>query len=378
MDKFSFFNRRGYIYNFNNPIVFNLKDNTSSFTLDRLNNLSTSKSQVTVDLYSNLGLELRTKDLEFVTNNFVFTGTSDKQIRVYAPYDDLLLFNQSILFLGQPITGALDPKVFTMLNLTKLSFFANDLTGGIPNEIGNLQKLTQLNLSQNGNLGGTLPNSLYTLTELTSLTLRGTSISSTMNSSISNLTKLRFLNISSNSGITGTLPSNFGNLTELRDLVLEGTNLSGTFPDISNLTKLKKIDVTNTNFTGEAPNIPVNSVIQFFLSRGVNFDNILSIIERLPDDCRRFWCNINTNSPYISGSLRGKFRLSILCTGTENLSQAEVDEILSDVLWTAQNTSSTPNMSINIRGSVVPSSQGLADKNTLINTYGLTILTDND
>jgi Leucine-rich repeat (LRR) protein len=89
----------------------------------------------------------------------------------------------------------------------------NQLTGSIPQEIGNLTGLTTLWLSNN-QLTGSIP------------------------PEIGNLTNLTYLNLSYNQ-LTGSIPPEIGNLTNLTDLRLHDNQLKGEIPEsICELTNL--------------------------------------------------------------------------------------------------------------------------------------------
>jgi hypothetical protein len=71
----------------------------------------------------------------------------------------------------------------------KLGLSDNQLTGQIPESIGNLPKLTWLNLRDN-QLNGSIPDTIGDLSFLTSLSLYGNQLSGQIPASIGNLTNL--------------------------------------------------------------------------------------------------------------------------------------------------------------------------------------------
>ena len=94
---------------------------------------------------------------------------------------------------------------YSIENTTELILFNNQLTGGIPKEIGKLTNLTELVLFNN-QLSGSIP------------------------SEIGNLTNLYYINLSGNQ-LTGSIPSEIGNLTNLIFLRLENNQLTGEIPE---------------------------------------------------------------------------------------------------------------------------------------------------
>ena len=93
----------------------------------------------------------------------------------------------------------------------------NQLTGEIPEELGNLSNLDLLNLEQN-QLTGEIPEEL------------------------SNLSNLRILWLSENQ-LTGEIPEELGNLSNLQVLDLYDNQLIGKVPDsINNLSAYKRLD----------------------------------------------------------------------------------------------------------------------------------------
>lgn len=107
----------------------------------------------------------------------------------------------------------------------------NNLSGYIPDEIGEFSRLTRLNLNKaedtDGAIGGPLPNS------------------------ICNLTSLKYLYIS-NHNIEGEIPENIGNLTNLISLHLTGNKLTGSIPESiwTDLTLLDHLLLDNNELTG--------------------------------------------------------------------------------------------------------------------------------
>ena len=113
--------------------------------------------------------------------------------------------------------------------LTTLSLGANNLTGIIPNELGNLTSLTILSLSA-GSLTGIIPNELGNLTSLTALYLYSNSLTGEIPVELGNLTSLTTLNLSENS-LIGNFLNTLNTQANLNDLQLQDNSLTQTNVD---------------------------------------------------------------------------------------------------------------------------------------------------
>ena len=168
--------------------------------------------------------------------------------------------------------------------LVKLQLYRNTgITGGLPNNIGDLKNLQVLSLGETG-ISGTIPDSIGGLTNLTYLDLGFLNLKGSL-SLLTGLTRLQFMYLTSNQ-ISGDVPSEFGTwFPQLVDLVLQDNVLSGIIPsslgrltqlEILNLanngkligklptslrflTALKIVDISGTNFTGFVQGFYFNS-----------------------------------------------------------------------------------------------------------------------
>lgn len=149
-----------------------------------------------------------------------------------------------------------------------LSF--NQLTGGIPEELGNSQSIVILNLESNMSLGGQLP------------------------ASLANMGKIGTLNIGQ-CGLTGTIPEVYANLSAtLQVFKADRNQLEGTLPTFfTSFPSLQTLALYENNFTGEIPasynNFPRINTSLFtlqiqnnYLSGGDVPANIISAVNRQP------------------------------------------------------------------------------------------------
>ncbi|KAM1101456.1 hypothetical protein ACFX2B_007739 [Malus domestica] len=150
-----------------------------------------------------------------------------------------------------------------------------NLTGVIPEELGNLTHLEAIDLTRNyingsipaslsrapfralnllGNrLSGSIPIDGFTM--LTELVLEDNQFEGHLPQNIGKLTNLKRLLLSANN-FTGTIPESYGNLKNLTDFRIDGSRLSGKIPNfIGNWTKLERLDMQGTSLEGPIPSI---------------------------------------------------------------------------------------------------------------------------
>ncbi|GAB4841229.1 hypothetical protein Ancab_039686 [Ancistrocladus abbreviatus] len=158
----------------------------------------------------------------------------------------------NILFLNvadnENLVGHL-PQFHSSSKLEELSLPYSGFSGNIPSSIGNVSSLIGLYFG-GCNFHGPIPYSLGQLTKLSILDLSFNSFEGQIPNSLRNLTQLYQLGLASNN-LTGEVPSAFANLTNLRDLDLNSNNLHGSIPSfIFGLEYLEFLDVTDNYFSG--------------------------------------------------------------------------------------------------------------------------------
>jgi Leucine-rich repeat (LRR) protein len=153
------------------------------------------------------------------------------------------------------LTGAI-PNTLGQIgaSLTWLDLSANQLSGGIPGELGDLASLTLMFL--NGNqLSGPIPPSLGALGELESLVFGDNQLEGPIPPELGQLSKLDRLQLAANN-LSGALPPELGDLTELTSLSLQENAFSGSIPSsFANLTQLTFLDASDNQLTGSIPDI---------------------------------------------------------------------------------------------------------------------------
>ena len=169
---------------------------------------------------------------------------------------------------NQQLTGSIPESIGNLTKLTHLDLKYNQLTGSIPESIGNLTKLIDLSLTRN-QLAGSIPESIGNLTKLIDLRIEGNQLTGSIPESIGNLTSLKELWLNNNQ-LTGSIPKSIGNLTKLIDLYLPYNQLTGSIPEsIGYLTSLRVLSLSENQLTGSFPEFIGNnltSLEELFLS----------------------------------------------------------------------------------------------------------------
>jgi len=139
------------------------------------------------------------------------------------------------------------------VHVTLLGLLNHNLTGTIPESIGNLTHLTGLGLDIN-HLHGTIPACIGTnMPNLTDLSLTENLLNGTIPAWIGNLSHLEFLGLADNL-FTGPVPASLSRLSHLKDLNIAENQLTGQLPEsLGNLTNLKVLYTFSNAFTGPIP-----------------------------------------------------------------------------------------------------------------------------
>ena len=150
------------------------------------------------------------------------------------------------------LSGGIPPELGDLTNLEWLGLSFNQLSGGIPPELGNLTNLEGLDLWDN-QLSGGIPPELGDLTNLQSLNLWDNQLSGGIPPELGDLANLGDLGLSNNQ-LSGVIPSELGDLTNLRDLWLYGNELIGAIPsELGDLTNLGSLGLSFNQLSGVIP-----------------------------------------------------------------------------------------------------------------------------
>ncbi|KAK3411731.1 hypothetical protein EUGRSUZ_I00485, partial [Eucalyptus grandis] len=152
------------------------------------------------------------------------------------------------------ISGEIPEEIGNLVSLEVLFMNSNQLSGVIPLNLGNLQNLKMLQLCSN-NLRGTIPFSLGNLTKMIQLDLSGNNFHGQIPSRLSNYRSLDGLDLSYNN-LSGAIPPHLFRLSSLAILLcLSHNHLTGILPtEVGNLRALSKLDISDNLLVGEIPN----------------------------------------------------------------------------------------------------------------------------
>ncbi|TYG91957.1 hypothetical protein ES288_A12G304900v1 [Gossypium darwinii] len=197
------------------------------------------------------------KELYNISSIFSF-GLADNQLQGQVPpYISLSLPNLRFIYLGKnKFSGPIPTSIANATGLIQLDMGSNELSGPIPN-LGSLQNLQALNFGDNfldSSNDLSFLSSLTNCTNLSLLWLYKNNLTGVLPDSIGNLsTNLNQFRIETNF-ISGAIPKGIGNLAGLEYLGLFENMFTSTIPDsIGKMSKLKYLYAYTNRITGEIP-----------------------------------------------------------------------------------------------------------------------------
>ena len=132
--------------------------------------------------------------------------------------------------------------------VTRIHLNARELSGSIPQELGNLDSLTELTMEEN-DLSGSIPATLGKLQELSVIDLDNNSLTGELPEELFNATKLVVLDLDNNS-LSGDIPTTVANLPNLYYLQLDKNLFIGRVPtQLANLNNLKYLSLFSNFFS---------------------------------------------------------------------------------------------------------------------------------
>ncbi len=190
------------------------------------------------------------------------------------------------------LSGTIPDEIGDLTALRGLDLSSNNLYGPVPTGIGNLKGLDVLNLAWNELSGdildevaklsnlvwlrlnfnkftGSIPGTLGSIPRLEILHLGYNELTGNIPPELSNMVYLQVLSLGSNK-LSGEIPPEFGDFIDLYYLDLCNNMLSGEIPiELGNLPYLEYLDLCGNQFAGE---IPIGILDSFYLRR-LNLSN---------------------------------------------------------------------------------------------------------
>ncbi|KAL9457309.1 hypothetical protein AB3S75_006369 [Citrus x aurantiifolia] len=161
----------------------------------------------------------------------------------------------SYLVSNNQLTGEIPIQICSLNGLHALDLSYNNLSGMLPECLGNFSvELSALKLQAN-NFYGIIPQTFMNGTNLMMIDFSDNSLQGRVPKSLANCVKLKFLNLGDNQ-ITDVFPSWLGTLPELEALILKFNNFHGEIEEPQTgfeFPKLRIIDLSHNRFTGNLP-----------------------------------------------------------------------------------------------------------------------------
>ena len=185
--------------------------------------------------------------------NLELLNLSDNQLTGQIPEE---LGDIPILYIlnlsNNDLSGPIPPQLGNLTNLNRLNLHGNQLSGSVPEQLGRLSRLEVLYLSEN-RLSGSIPEALGSITGLRVLSLDNNLLTGPIPESVDNLSELQWLNLQNNE-LTGEMPAELGDLSNLNGLTLYNNLLTGEIPaELGNLSNLTDLELHVNRLTGEIP-----------------------------------------------------------------------------------------------------------------------------
>ena len=185
------------------------------------------------------------------------------------------------------IHGAIPDEIGDLIFLEELDIYNNMITK-LPATIGNLHNLKILEIAYEPLLDS-VPEEVGQLTNLEELWFDFTGVKN-LPASIGNLTSLKYLDGTASS-ITGIIPESFGNLIGLEELQLGDNMLEGPLPcGLGYLPNLQHIDIASNNISGCIPSSYINLCGSVFFRSQFN-----SGLQDFGDFCAGIQCEEHKN-----------------------------------------------------------------------------------
>ena len=183
------------------------------------------------------------------------------------------------------LTGTIPETLGQLKSLKSLILSRNGLTGPIPETLGQLKSLKSLHLRYNY-LAGPIPETLGQLSNLHLLDLSNNQLMGVIPETLGQLNNLESLYLFDNQ-LTGPIPEALGQLNSLKSLILSGNQLTGPIPEtLGQLDSLWILDLSDNQLTGPIPKTlgQLENLRSLYLSGNLLTGCIPSALQAIPDN----------------------------------------------------------------------------------------------
>ncbi|PIA45453.1 hypothetical protein AQUCO_01700762v1 [Aquilegia coerulea] len=195
------------------------------------------------EFFSNLSSTL--EELVFVENPSLF-GTLNGKI-------DNMKNLKKLVFSGTNVSGEIPDGVGELGEIEQITLTRNEFRGKIPVSLGKLKKLKVLDLSFN-KFEGNVPDSIGEIPELFHLDLSSNQFNERIPKSLVKLQRLEFLDLSYNRFANYGIPLFLGEMQGLKEVYLSGNSLGGPIPEIwKKLGGISGIGLSGLGLVGKIP-----------------------------------------------------------------------------------------------------------------------------
>lgn len=158
---------------------------------------------------------------------------------------------------GNKINGTINTDdgggVCGLLSLSEIYLEYNEISGPIPECLGNIRSLRKLWFGSN-RFDGNVPTSFGNLKDLNELNLSGNNLTGPLPAELGNLKAATLIDLSMNK-ISGDIPVSMGSLLDLQTLLLQRNEIQGSIPlTFGGMVGLVSLDLSYNNLSGEIPN----------------------------------------------------------------------------------------------------------------------------
>jgi len=138
-------------------------------------------------------------------------------------------------------------------SITEISIDENNLDGPLPDEIGKLEELEDIDFDGNRFISGQIPDGWANLDELMSIDLDNNAITGPIPESLFTNSRLENLDLDSNE-ISGSISTRFGELDNLELLLLDKNLITGTLPtELGELDRMRFLTLDTNFLSGPIP-----------------------------------------------------------------------------------------------------------------------------